>query len=179
MALGSSFANALAVATCLVSVACGNASQGGSPHSNGSGGANGINAFDIVTTEHATEVFGAQAKLDGAEPVVNDVLAGCGYSPLQYPGYGQSLAFTLWRGAAYMGVPSGSEPLAIGDEGYVGTTSIGSSTSIVIVKWLTGEVVAHLEYSTFGEAAPPATDKKQQLIGVAEAVAPKVPNKAP
>lgn len=167
-----------AFAFCSLTAGCSDAGEAEDGPLGGSGGASGIDACAIITQADASKIFGKEAEFESSSPLVNDVVGSCTWAPPYQEGvYSQTLGLTFWRGAIHMGTGSGAEPLAIGDKGYVKTDNSGT-ISIVIIKWLSGEIVADLQYATFGPSAPEASTKKEQLKSLAVEVAPRVPSKA-
>ncbi len=131
---------------------------GGAGADGGSGGGSQGKSFDacaIVTQADATALFGQTAKRDSDQLIVDPALLGqCSWTYEEQDSigstYSQNLHFRLWDGTGYNSAPSGADPLAVGQDGYVKV----SEMSGIDIGWLQGGRSVVLTYFSIGATMP-------------------------
>jgi len=123
-------------------------------------------ACDIVTQQDATALFGQTASPQEGQLVVDPNLIGECLWTWDTATSNQLLQFRIWNGPQYYGAPSDSQPLDIGEKGYIRVHPLAG----VDIEWVQNGKTISLSYSTIGSDIPNATTKVEELKTLARKV---------
>ena len=165
----TSFLSLALVASALCVSGCGGSdSSSGSGGSGGGGGAgSSFDARSIVTADDATAIFGnTAAKETGTANTDPNFLGECLWG-FDNGDYSQLMEFRGFDGQSYYSAPTDSDPVSIGDQGYVRVNAIAG----VEVAWLQGNWAISLSYGTAGTTAPDPAGKVDEMKALAQKAA--------
>jgi len=156
------------VSLSLLLAACGGAQNEGA----GGGGTPKIDACTIVTQDDASSLFGVPATQDTGVPVPDaNMISECLWGWQNADNDSRLLQFRVWDGLQYYSVPTDSQPLAIGDQGFVRTHPVAG----VDVGWTQKSLSVQLAYSTVGASVPEATTQVEAVKALAQKAAAALP----
>lgn len=155
----------------LVVSACGGSStgdNGGGAQAAGQNGSSGqIDACSVVTQQDATQLFGKPASPQQGQLNVDPNMLGECLWTWDTETSNQLLQFRIWNGSQYYGnPPANSQPLDIGDKGYIQLNEFAG----VSIEWVQGDKTITLDYSTIGSDVPKATTKADAVKNLAQNV---------
>lgn len=124
----------------------------------------GTEACRLVSQEDASALFGQPASADSG-PSTPGMHGQCLWT-WDTDTSNQLLQFHIWDRIAY-DAPEDSEPLDLGEEGYVRAHPMAG----VDIAWIDGNRMLSLSYSTVGPDAPEAASKVEEMKALARQVA--------
>ena len=150
----------------LLLAACGGGGDD-SGNSDDGGGATEIDACALITQADAAGLFGqTPAQEEGAYTPDPAFLGECLWT-WEAPDYSNMfLAIYVWDNSSglYYVTEEGSEPFAIGDDGYIRVTP-GSDIDI---GWRQDDLSLDITWATIGPMVPEATSKLDEVMAIAQ-----------
>jgi hypothetical protein len=126
-----------------------------------------IDACALVTQADADGLFGQPAVSESGTPTVDPAFLGECLWTWEAPDYSNMLlAIYVWDNSDgnYFFVEEGSEPLAIGDEGYIRA----DETIGIDIGWRQDDLSIDLTFFTIGPMVPEATSKLAEVEAIAQ-----------
>ena len=127
-----------------------------------------IDACQLVSQADAAALFGQPAtRTTGAEVVDPALLGECLWEYVAADYSNQFLAIYVWDNDSdhYYDPLEGSEPYAIGDEGYIAIEEAG-----VDIGWSQQSLAVYLNYFTVGPSVPAGSSKVEEVKALAAEV---------
>jgi hypothetical protein len=134
-----------------------------------------LEACELVTQQDASALFGQPATRDDDAQVVNRGLLGqCLWTYEVEDEIGsvssQLLQFYVWDGPVYHSVPANSDPLDVGEDGYVAA----SAAAGVDIGWVQDERAILLSYFSIGDDMPANLSKLEPMKALAQEVSDRL-----
>lgn len=132
-----------------------------------------VDPCELVTQADAEGVFGYPASPDQGADVVDPAYVGdCLWTYVWPDNSSLLLAIYVWDNSngLYYSAEEGSEPLDLGDEGFVRVDELTG----VDIGWRQDDLAIYLDYFATGPSAPSATDKVEEVKGVADQASARI-----
>jgi len=158
-----------ALVAVLVLASCGGRGeeQAAAPSAGAGAPAAAPEACSVVTQADATALFGQPASPETG--MSSPSMFGQCLWTWDTDTSNQLLQFHIWDKLGY-DPPADSEPLDLGDGGYVRAHPVAG----VDIGWIQGDRLITLSFSTIGPDAPKATERTDQVVGLARRVAERL-----